>query len=74
MTTGTDTLATPDLTHGGAACLNNQCSERPEQTQDRLSALVRHLARQAARQMFSDGKDLDGPLASVDNPTPQRRD
>ena len=47
----------PDPPRGGAP---RPGGRHHDGKQDPLSALVRHLARQAARQMFRDGGNLDG--------------
>lgn len=57
MTTGTDILAsTPEPLRRKALRPGGYCHGK----HDPLTALVRHLARQAARQMFRDGGYLDG--------------
>jgi hypothetical protein len=61
----TETLATlPDPPHGGRPRSAKPCHDK---SQNPLSDLVKHLARQAARQMFRDGEGLDDPLPGVDH-------
>ena len=65
MTTGTDIPATtPEPLRCEAP---RPVIRRHDEEQDPLSVLVRHLARQAARQMFRDVGNLDGGRIDAPN-------
>ena len=60
-----------DLRRGDAPCRH---ISRHDEIHDRMSILVRHLARQAARQLFRDSDARDCPQAVFDHTMPEHSD